>query len=70
MTPGDLQNHFFGGNLSLVMQFLSSMQGGVHHAGIPFYGHHHSKAKDSPGKDSVESPRSVSGPRNGAFCQV
>nr|GMD53202.1 stress response protein NST1-like [Ipomoea batatas] len=45
-------------------------QGGVHHAGIPFYGHHHSKAKDSPGKDSVESPRSVSGPRNGAFCQL
>ncbi|XP_031116199.1 uncharacterized protein LOC116019941 [Ipomoea triloba] len=45
-------------------------QGGVHHAGIPFYGHHHSKAKDSPVKDSVESPRSVSGPRNGAFCQL
>ncbi|RAL40997.1 unnamed protein product [Cuscuta campestris] len=45
-------------------------QGGVGHAGTPFYSHRHSKTQDSQVSESLESPRSVSGPRNGTFRKV
>ncbi|KAK4341852.1 hypothetical protein RND71_037668 [Anisodus tanguticus] len=40
------------------------------HFDAPFYGHHHIKENDSHIDDSVQSPRSVSGPRNGLYHKL
>ncbi|XP_009779367.1 uncharacterized protein [Nicotiana sylvestris] len=41
------------------------------HVDVPFYGHHHhSEQNDSHINDTVQSPRSVSGPRNGFFHKL
>ncbi|XP_009627564.1 uncharacterized protein LOC107767834 [Nicotiana tabacum] len=41
------------------------------HVDVPFYGHHHhSEENDSHINDTVQSPRSVSGPRNGLFHKL
>ncbi|XP_060187826.1 uncharacterized protein LOC132617000 [Lycium barbarum] len=40
------------------------------HFDVPFYGHHHVKENDSHIDDSVQSPRSVSGPRNGLYHKL
>ncbi|CAH9052516.1 unnamed protein product [Cuscuta epithymum] len=45
-------------------------QGAVGHSGTPFCSHHHIKSQDSQVSELVGSPRSVSGPRDGAFHQV
>lgn len=44
------------------------MQAG--HIDVPFFDHHHIKENDSHIDDSVQSPRSVSGPRNGLYHKV
>ncbi|MCD7470296.1 hypothetical protein HAX54_010030 [Datura stramonium] len=40
------------------------------HIDVPFYGHHHIKENDSHIDDSVQSPRSVSGPRYGLYHKL
>nr|GMC72454.1 eukaryotic translation initiation factor 5B-like isoform X1 [Ipomoea batatas] len=45
-------------------------QAGVHHLSVPFHGHHHCKVHDSTLKDQVQSPRSVSGKRDGFLSKL
>ncbi|CAN4102714.1 unnamed protein product [Withania somnifera] len=40
------------------------------HVDVPFFCHHHIKENDSNVDDSVQSPRSVSGPRNGLYHKL
>ncbi|XP_055823742.1 uncharacterized protein LOC129892211 [Solanum dulcamara] len=40
------------------------------HIDVPFFDHHHIKENDSHIDDSVQSPRSVSGPRNGLYHKL
>ncbi|XP_019194333.1 PREDICTED: eukaryotic translation initiation factor 5B-like isoform X2 [Ipomoea nil] len=45
-------------------------QAGVHHLSVPFHGHHPCKVHDSTLKDQVQSPRSVSGKRDGFLSKL
>jgi len=44
-------------------------QYGASHIALPFHGHHNSRPHRSEAKDLGQSPRSVSGPRNGYSCK-
>ncbi|CAI9760422.1 unnamed protein product [Fraxinus pennsylvanica] len=46
-------------------QRLGFQSGGAHVGVVPVHGHHISKSLNSPEKDLLHSPHSVSGPRNG-----
>ncbi|CAK9178166.1 unnamed protein product [Ilex paraguariensis] len=51
-------------------QGLGLSQCGVSHFGVPVHGHHSSKAQGSEVNDSIQSPHSITGPRNGSLCKL
>lgn len=50
--------------------FVLPLQSGDNHAGGHFHGHHSCKSHNSASKDLVQSPGSVSGPRDGLLSKV